>query len=122
MIEDKGLAKDTIVIFTSDNGGLKNTAGSLEEGPLRGKKGSIYEGGHRVPLLMRYDGNCPAGEMRDALVGLNDVYSTICDFVGINVPKGSAQDSVSFAQYIGNSSKRINYAILSECLQPECFG
>ncbi len=69
-------------------------------GPLRGKKGDIYEGGHRIPMIMRHDGNFPSGKERNQLVGLNDIYATICEIVGVEIPEGSAQDSISFAKSI----------------------
>jgi len=106
-IEERNLTQDTIIIFTSDNGGLGNSElfSHQTSGPLKGTKGSIYKGGHRVPLIMRYDGKFPAKEERDKLVGLNDIYATICELVGIaNIPKGSAQDSVSFAKYAASKS------------------
>ncbi|GFH57531.1 hypothetical protein CTEN210_14007 [Chaetoceros tenuissimus] len=96
MLEDQGLIEDTIIIFASDNGGLVEGSSS---GKLRGKKSSIYEGGHRVPLIMRYDNILPAGETRDNLVGLNDLYATIADLAGTRVPDRSAQDSISFASH-----------------------
>ena len=107
-IEERNLAQDTIIIFTSDNGGLgiSKRFSHQTSGPLKGVKGSIYEGGHRVPLIMRYDGIFPPKEERDKLVGLNDIYATICELVGIaNIPKGSGpQDSVSFAKYAASKS------------------
>ena len=108
MIEEKGLANETIIIFTSDNGGLSSSkdTGHLTSGPLRGEKNNIWEGGHRVPLIMRYDFKFPAGKKRNRMVGLNDIYATICELVGIEVPVGSAQDSLSFANYIKNSNNK----------------
>jgi arylsulfatase A-like enzyme len=102
MIEDKGLAENTIVIFTSDNGGLdiSTSVGHVESGPFRGYKGQIWEGGHRVPLMISYGNKLPGGERHGALVGLNDIYATICDIIGIAVPSGSAEDSISFAPYL----------------------
>ncbi len=107
LIENRDLAEETIIIFTSDNGGLRNKnsreAGHLMSGPLRGEKGLIYEGGHRVPLIMRHDGHFPANEIREDLVGLNDIYATISELVGAEIPYGSAQDSVSFADLVDPS-------------------
>jgi len=103
MVERKGLAGDTIIIFTSDNGGLNTTSieyGHNSHGPLRGSKSDIYEGGHRVPLIFRYDGQFPVNETRNRMVGLNDVYRTLCNITGTHVPEASAQDSLSFADYI----------------------
>ena len=105
MIEDRGIANETIIIFASDNGGVKMGKGSAEyghdsHGPLRGAKGEVYEGGHRVPMVFRYDGVFPANETRSQLVGLNDIYSTLCELAEVDVPLNSAQDSNSFANYI----------------------
>ena len=60
----------------------------------------IYEGEHSVPLVFRYDKHFASGEERNQLVGLNNVYSTVCDLIGVDVPKHSAQDSISFADYL----------------------
>ena len=104
LIEKYQLEKDTIIIFASDNGGLGSSkqTGHATSGPLRGNKGDIWEGGHRIPLIIRYDRQFPANERRNKLIGLNDIYATICEIVGIKIPFGSAQDSVSFAKYIEN--------------------
>jgi len=105
-LKDRGLLENTIIIFTSDNGGLNpKTTGSDKynhhsSSKLRGYKASPYEGGHRVPFIMRYDGVIPAGEKEDSLIGLNDVFATLCDMAGIQVPSGQAHDSMSFADLI----------------------
>ena len=107
-LEDRDIAKNTIVIFTSDNGGVRKSDRLAEHrtsGPLRGKKGNIFEGGHRVPLIIRYDGTFPADATRRRMVGLNDLYATLCQIVGAAIPYGSAQDSVSFANYIEAPTK-----------------
>lgn len=102
VIEQKQISSETIVIFTSDNGGLRSSIGSFHDssGPLRGSKGEIYEGGHRVPMIWRYDGSVPANEFRHKMVGLNDIFATLCEIVGITVPDGSAHDSISFSKYL----------------------
>ena len=110
-IEAKNLTQDTIIIFTSDNGGLRarhsfRTTGHRTGGPLRGEKRSIYEGGHRVPLIIRYDNTFPANQTRSKMVGLNDIYATICELVGVQIPHGSAQDSISFADYVESSDSK----------------
>jgi len=117
ILEDKNLIDNTIVIFTSDNGGLASNGntrvtsakyGHNSSGHLRGSKGQIYEGGHRVPLVMRWDGGIPKAERRSHFVGLNDIFATLCKLVGIDVPIGQAIDSVSFADYLINENKRDN--------------
>lgn len=108
LVEDRNISNDTIIIFTSDNGGLgrpQDVDGHRTSGPLRGKKNMIYEGGHRVPLIIRYDHQFPTSAKRNKLIGLNDLYATICDIVGVQVPVGSAQDSISFAEYISSAEK-----------------
>ena len=111
MIEERNLSNDTIIIFTSDNGGLARdkSVPHYPSGPLKGQKGQIWEGGHRIPLMMRFDGIFPSRERRDNLVGLNDVYATLCDLLGIKIPALSAQDSVSFADHIisANNTDRL---------------
>jgi len=108
IVEDRGLAKNTIIIFTSDNGGIRQekseSYGHNSHGPLRGWKGDVYEGGHRVPMIFRYDDQFPINETRNHMVGLNDIYRTLCDLTGVPVPETSAQDSVSFADYIFSES------------------
>lgn len=113
MLDQRGLLEDTILIFTSDNGGLGMSTGSDSElnghysgGPLRAEKASIYEGGHRVPLTIRWDsGNVPRGEKRSHFVGLSDLFKTICDLAGVTVPRRQAQDSVSFYNYLMSERK-----------------
>jgi len=104
MIDERGLAEDTIIIFTSDNGGIRtrdsSQYGHNSHGPFRGAKGEVYEGGTRVPMILRYKGNFPAGETRWNLVGLQDLYKTICELVGVDIPDRSARDSWSFAKHI----------------------
>lgn len=88
-----GLADQTLVIFTSDNGpwqdrpGAGNlTAGSGSAYPFRGRKNSTWEGGHRVPLLARLPGLIPAGEIRDQLASTFDLYTTIATLAGATPP------------------------------------
>ena len=106
-LTDRQLLDDTIIIFTSDNGGLRgeNTNsdkfGHLSSGQLRGAKDQVYEGGIRVPLTFRWDnGPIPKGEKRSQMIGLNDLYKTICGLIGIDVPVDQALDSINFANYI----------------------
>jgi arylsulfatase A-like enzyme len=111
IIEQRQATNNTIIIFTSDNGGLRSSTefSHYSSGPLRGTKGQIYEGGHRVPMIWRYDGIFPKNESRNHMVGLNDVYATLCDIVEINVPYGSAYDSISFSKYLtsGNMTESL---------------
>jgi len=101
-LEDNGLMENTIVIFTSDNGGLPKPSAGVEgaNSILRGYKGELHEGGHRVPFMIRYDGVIPGGKEEDSLIGINDIYATLCDIADVEIPSGSALDSISFADLV----------------------
>ena len=68
----------------------------------------VSKGGHRVPMIFRYDRHFPKNEKRSHMVGLNDVYRTLCDLVKVKVPAASAQDSVSFADYIYSNDNNMD--------------
>jgi len=102
-IGEAGLADDTIVIFTADNGHSHYTgwqqlvaAGHLPSGPYRGHKGDIWEGGHRVPLVVRWPGHVEAGTSSDQMVCLTDLFATCAEIVGTEPPASGAEDSLSF--------------------------
>jgi len=97
-LEAQGLLDNTLVIFTSDNGGLSTGEAQSGHNPnegLRGEKASIWEGGHSVPLFIKWGDRIPAGSY-DHMVGIHDLYATIAQLVG--KPQGEAQglDAVSF--------------------------
>ncbi len=86
-LEKHGLARDTLVIFTSDNGpwlSYGNHAGSA--GPLREGKGTAWEGGTRVPCLMRWPGKLPAGKTSDQFLMTIDLLPTIAGRIGARLP------------------------------------
>lgn len=87
-LEKHGLAEQTIVIFTSDNGGYVGTYDGrkvTDNSPLRSGKGSLYEGGVRVPLIVRWPGITPAGAVCREPVISTDLYWTILDATGCAV-------------------------------------
>jgi arylsulfatase A len=105
-IETHGKLEDTLVIFASDNGGLdySDYLGHDASGGYRGKKGSIYEGGHRIPMIMSWPaGGVLSGEVYPHLTGIQDLYKTLCDLLGLEVPKGQARDSISFKNQLEGS-------------------
>jgi arylsulfatase A-like enzyme len=84
-LEELGIAGNTVVIFTSDNGGYVNDYRGqrvTSNAPLRSGKGSLYEGGIRVPLIVRWPGVTPKGRVCREPVITTDLYSTICDLIG----------------------------------------
>ena len=90
-LERNQLAADTLLVFTSDNGGLHvpegGDASPTFNRPFRAGKGFLYEGGIRVPLIMRLPGVCPPGLVVDAPVSLGDLVPTICHLAGAAAPQ-----------------------------------
>ena len=89
-LERKGLAANTLVIASADNG-----AADRPYPPLRGSKSSIHEGGHRVPFLARWPGRIQPGSVSDATICLNDLMATSAEIVGAKLPANAGEDSVS---------------------------
>ena len=85
-----GLASNTLVFFLSDNGPAGGSAG-----PLRGRKGSDWEGGHRVPAIARWPGHIKAGAVSDQLSMSIDVMPTMLELAGIGFPKERPFDGQS---------------------------
>ena len=103
-LEQSGAAKNTIVMFASDNGPAP-IAGMIESlraqghdsaGGWRGAKQDLYEGGHRVPLIVKWPGVVAPGTASRAVVSLVDVLATLSDIVGRPLPADAGEDSVSF--------------------------
>tara|TARA_B110000438_G_scaffold13055_1_gene12644 strand:- start:2906 stop:4303 length:1398 start_codon:yes stop_codon:yes gene_type:complete len=91
-LKRQGIDDNTLVIFTSDNGSrLDNQGGS--NGELRGKKGTTWEGGQRVPCIMRWPGKIPAGEVRNELVSSIDFFGTIAGLTNAELPQDRTIDS-----------------------------
>lgn len=102
-LERNGMTDNTLVIFTSDNGcsnaaGIDKLAaqGHLVSAHLRGSKSDIWDGGHRVPFIVRWPGMVAAGSTSDQLICLVDFFATVADVLDQPVPTGSCEDSVSF--------------------------
>lgn len=83
-LDSLGLAQRTLVVFVSDNGGAMNVTDNY---PLRGGKGEPYEGGTKVPLLMRWPGVLEAGAVCDQVVHGVDFYPTLAALAGASVPE-----------------------------------
>jgi N-acetylgalactosamine-6-sulfatase len=93
-LDELGLAHNTIVIFSSDNGPediqIVNTtwSGIGSAGPLRGRKRSLYEGGIRVPFLVRWPAETPAGQVHDQIILSGaDLLPTLCELAGAAIPE-----------------------------------
>jgi len=94
-LERLGVADNTLVIFTSDNGGYpRKFNGHYPMGPiLRGGKGDLVEGGTRVPFLAKWPGKIPAGTVSKEIVSTTDMMATFAAIVGKKLPKGAGPDS-----------------------------
>jgi arylsulfatase A-like enzyme len=98
-LEAAGELDNTLVIFTSDNGGLATAEGSPTcNAPLAEGKGWMYEGGTREPMLVRYPPACAAGATCDEPVTSPDVYPTILELAGLPARPDQHVDGVSFAR------------------------
>jgi arylsulfatase A len=104
-LKASGVDDNTLVIYTSDNGFATYVeipkmlaAGYKPSGDLRGAKTSIYEGGHRVPFLVRWPGKVKAGSQSDSVVCTTDFYATFADILdkSADILPNAAEDSFSF--------------------------
>ncbi|GMW02184.1 MAG: arylsulfatase [Candidatus Hydrogenedentota bacterium] len=87
LLKELGLDEKTIVFFTSDNGSAEGWEGMFDSsGPLRDKKFSLYEGGIRCPMIARWPGRIPAGEVSDAVWHFADILPTAATLAGARVP------------------------------------
>ena len=88
-----GLAENTLLIITSDNGPREGVNGHASSGKLRGGKGGIYEGGHRVPFIVRWPGITPENTTCDQVVCFTDLFATFAGILGETLPEAAAEDS-----------------------------
>lgn len=106
-LDQQGLAESTLVIFASDNGpwlGYKEDSGSAD--PLRGGKFSYYEGGVRVPCILRWKGTIPAGVTSDAIIASIDLFPTIMHYAGCRLFRQKI-DGVDISSFLENPSLRL---------------
>lgn len=105
-IDDYGLTDNTIVIFLSDNGG----SGSSDNGILRGGKGQMFEGGIRVPAIVRYPAKIPAGQVRDGFCSALEWVPTILQECQADMPEQVLLDGYDLMPYLidGERSPRKN--------------
>ena len=134
-LERLKLVENTLVIFSSDNGGIMDDGyedvGNFDHpcnGTLRGYKGSLFEGGHRVPFIARWPGRIQAGSKCDELIALLDLTATLAVLTGQGIPADAAIDSCnvlpallgqphdksgreSFVAHVGGVAGRVPLAI-----------
>ena len=113
-LAELGLADDTIIVFSSDNGPEEllilnaGHSGAGAPGPFRGRKRSLYEGGVRVPFLVRWPGRVPAGRVDDAtVIGGIDFLPTLCALTGVRMPEGYSPDGEDLSHaWLGEGGAR----------------
>ena len=123
-LDRNGLTDNTLVIFTSDNGCSPEAKfdellakGHNPSHVFRGHKADIYEGGHRVPFLVRWPGRVKAGSTTPQLVCLTDFMATAAAVVGATLPQDAAEDSFSFLPtLLGETGKPGREAIVNHSI------
>ena len=101
-LESSGVADNTLVFFTADNGtspkcnfeGLRGKGAELQN-HWRGYKADAFEGGHRVPFVVRWPGRIKPGTKSEQIISLVDIMATCADAAGVTLPETAAEDSVS---------------------------
>ena len=112
-LEEHGLAENTLVVFTSDNGGVggyveagvKTREGITDNAPLRGGKGMLYEGGVRVPFLFRWPGRIAAGTLSDEPIHSVDLLPTFAALAGAPLPAGQPVDGLDLVPWLTGTGR-----------------
>lgn len=133
-LQEVGELDNTLILFTSDNGGLsrgkpgkKRLNHNSCEG-LRGSKATIWEGGHRVPLIAKWGDGTPTGSViqpgsrSDAIVGLQDFYATLAELTGQDMAVSQGLDSESFVSALLGRETEPRSSLLVQANDGEGFG
>lgn len=120
-IEKNGIAKNTLVVFTSDNGcsypaakgqQLEKKFGHYPSANFRGAKSDIWEGGHRVPFVVKWPGKVEANSTNDELICLTSLMATCADIVGLNIPDEAGEDSYSILPNLRDKNAKTDHKIV----------
>jgi arylsulfatase A len=119
-LQNHQIHKSTLVIFTSDNGCAPyinvdelEKQGHYPSGPLRGYKADAWEGGHRVPFIVRWDGVIQPGSTCDALVHQADLIATFAEILQQQLPDQAAEDSFSILSLLKGSDQAVRQTAVS---------
>ena len=112
-LDELKLADQTLVIFTSDNGGvggyaaagIPSAGGITDNAPLHGGKGMLYEGGIRVPYIFRWPGRIASGTVCDEPINSVDLYPTLLELAGAKPPAGYPLDGISYVACLCSGGK-----------------
>ena len=126
-IEKSGASGNTLVVFTSDNGCAPyigaaelEKMGHFPSGPLRGYKSDAWEGGHRVPFIVRWPGEVREGSKCDQLVQQADLMATFADILGVKLPDNAGEDSVSILPLLRGSDKSVREMAVNQSSNGLC--
>ena len=100
-----GIRDNTVIIFSSDNGGY---GPATDMDPLRGHKGTYYEGGIRVPFFVNWPGNVRANQKSSEPIMGVDVYPTLCEIGGASLPENQIGDGVSLVSLFKSEKENLN--------------
>jgi arylsulfatase A-like enzyme len=125
-LEKQGVAENTLVVFTSDNGGMLNqggqdawVAGHTLNGMLLGFKFDAWEGGHRIPFIARWSGKIPAGSKSNQLICNVDLIATLAVLTGGVLQEGQGRDSVNILPaLVGDPGKPVREQVLLAGMKP----
>jgi arylsulfatase A-like enzyme len=118
--EENGIGNDTLIIVTSDNGCSPQAnfpdliaKGHNPSGVMRGHKADIFDGGHRVPFLVRWPAKVKGGQTTSQLTCLTDFTATAAEITGVKLPDNAAEDSFSFLPaLLGETGKAARQSII----------
>jgi arylsulfatase A-like enzyme len=117
LVDELGIAEKTIIFFCSDNGSARGWRGLFDScGPLREKKGSVYEGGIRTPMVVRWPGRIPEGKTSKAVWYFADLLPTAVELAGVRPPENIDGISVAEAFYSAEPSKKLAHKLRSRFL------
>ena len=123
-LDGSGAADRTFVLFTSDNGcapyigaGDLQRQGHYPSGPLRGYKSDVWEGGHRVPFVVRWPGVVQPGRVCRRLVHQADLMATFADIVGQELPENAGEDSFSLLPLLQGEDCEVRETAVSQSMR-----
>jgi len=112
-VDAAGLAENTVIMVTSDNGCSKvadipalQKQGHFPNAHFRGSKSDVWDGGHRVPFIVRWPAAVKAGSSSDTLICLTDLMATCAEVAGAKLPATAGEDSVSFLPALKGEAMR----------------
>lgn len=111
LVNELNLSERTLIIFTSDNGGHRGVPAQLHtNGPLRGFKRDLTEGGIRVPFIANWPGTIPAGKVSDEVIAFQDMLPTFAELTGARVPANL--DGISVLSALRGESLKVKHEYL----------